>query len=77
MEASSSRIHCGNIATLSTDRVVVRRPHHAVSGPEIPPKYGSKCLIVNELLVQLCLEGGVAGGLLSSARLSQRSSERS
>ena len=77
MEASSSRIRCGKIATLSTDRVVVARPHYAVSVPQIPPQRYSKYLTVNGLFDQLRIKGGVAGGLLSSARLSQRSSERS
>ena len=77
MEASSSRIRCGKIATLSTDRVVVARPHHAVSVPQIPSQFLYKYLNLKELSSQLHSKGAVAGGLLSSARLSQRSSERS
>jgi hypothetical protein len=77
VEASFNRIRCGNIATLSTDRVVVGRPHPAFFGSDIPSKYGCKSLTINELIVILRSNGGVAGGLLSSGRLSQRSSERS
>ena len=77
MDASFSRIHCGNIATLSTDRVVVGRPQRVVLVPQIWSEFDFKCLKNNNLIEMSHVRGRVAEGLLSSGRLSQRSSERS
>jgi len=77
MNASNGRIPCGNIATLSNDRVVVGRPHPAPSIPCPLSKSPRKLLNNNVLIVSLDDTQAVAGGLLSSRRLSQRSTERS
>jgi hypothetical protein len=77
MGTPSSRIACGNIATLSIDRVVVGRPHHALSTARLLLDSISNILINNVLTSLSWSSRAVAGGLLSSGRLSQRSSERS
>jgi hypothetical protein len=77
MNASSTRIPCGNLATLSNDRVVVGRPHPAPP-IECPLSISLDNSLINKVLM-LSLDDtqAVAGGLLSSRRLSQRSTERS
>ena len=77
MKTSSSRIHCGNIATLSTDRVVVGRPQRGLFLLQISSEFAFKYLKQNTLVKMSQVRDWVAEGLLSSGRLSQRSSERS
>lgn len=77
MNASNTRIPCGNIATLSTDRVVVARPHPALPIECLLSRSPYKLLKYNVLMLSLDDTQAVAGGLLSSRRLSQRSTERS
>ena len=77
MDASFNRIRCGNIATLSTDRVVVGRPQRGLLPLQISSEFAFKYLKLNTLVKMSQVRDWVAEGLLSSGRLSQRSSERS
>jgi hypothetical protein len=77
MAASSDPFQRGKKATLSTDRVVVARPHKAPLAPGSHANDRRKLLKYKKLISYISVLRLVAGGLLSSGRLSQRSSERS
>jgi hypothetical protein len=77
MAASSGLIRCGNIATLSTDRVVVGRPQTVGIFPTPGAANKKQVTVFKSFIISSPHLFLVAGALLSSDRLSQPLSERS
>jgi hypothetical protein len=77
MAFSGAPILCGNLATLSTDRVVVARPQSVGAFPVLLTTHIDEVVSGQQLSLQTTGLFVVAGALLSSERLSQPLSERS
>ena len=77
MAASSGQIQCGNIATLSNDRVVVGRPQTVGVYPTSGTANNKQVTVFKSFRSSSPRLFLVAGALLSSERLSQPLSERS